>query len=338
MNDVVKFERAPSNDRICLIPFDKIELSTGRRYLVKDLIPRVGLTVVWGEPKSGKSFWTFDCVMHVALGWEYRGRRVQQGPVVYCAFEGASGFEARIEAFRLERLDGHDGHVPFYLQPVTLNLVREHEALIKVVRNTLGDKPAVVVLDTLNRSMPGSESSDADMTAYIQAASAIREAFDCAVVIVHHCGHDKNRMRGHSALMGALDAEIAVKRESDGSFIASVEAMKDGPTGAQIRCRLAPLTVGQDEDKDEITSCVVNPCEAPTARLEPKLTANQKTMFALLHDAGSRGLLTEEWDAKAKEAGIGERRRADRTDARTSLKAKGLVREFANRWTVNHGT
>src|SRR5215218_3545029 len=91
--------KAPER-RIHLIPFEDIKLSPHRRDLVKGIIPRVGLTVLWGPPKCGKSFWMFDCMMHVALGWEYRGRRVHQGPVVYCAFEGQSGIEARVEAFR----------------------------------------------------------------------------------------------------------------------------------------------------------------------------------------------------------------------------------------------
>src|SRR5262245_48961512 len=81
---------------IQLIPFDEIRLGVRRHDLVKGLIPRVGLTVIWGPPKCGKSFWTFDLMMHVGLGWKYRGRRVQQGPVVYCAFEGQTGFEARV--------------------------------------------------------------------------------------------------------------------------------------------------------------------------------------------------------------------------------------------------
>src|SRR5271169_5958977 len=81
--------------RFKLVPFNEIALGRERRYLVKGLIPNPGLSVIWGPPKSGKSFWTFDLVMHVALGWEYRGRKVQQGNVVYCAFEGAEGFKPR---------------------------------------------------------------------------------------------------------------------------------------------------------------------------------------------------------------------------------------------------
>src|SRR5262249_50771799 len=86
--------------RIKLVPFSEIALGNERRYLVKGLIPTPGLSVIWGPPKSGKSFWTFDLVMHVALGWEYRRRPVHQGPVVYCCFEGQSGIKARVEPFR----------------------------------------------------------------------------------------------------------------------------------------------------------------------------------------------------------------------------------------------
>jgi hypothetical protein len=100
--------------RIKLVAFDDIKLGTQRRYLVKGLIPRVGITIVWGPPKCGKSFWAFDLVMHVALDWPYRNRRVDPGAVVYCAFEGQSGIEARKEAFSQRFLSEDHDPVPFY--------------------------------------------------------------------------------------------------------------------------------------------------------------------------------------------------------------------------------
>src|SRR5215510_14219600 len=146
--------------RIRLVPFSEIALGNDRRYLVKGLIPTPGLSVIWGPPKSGKSFWTFDLVMHVALGWDYRGRRVHQGSVVYCCFEGQSGIKARVEAFRQRLLSDQSQEVPFFLQPMTLDLVSDHDELIEAVRATLrSTTPVAVVLDTLNRSLVGSESS-----------------------------------------------------------------------------------------------------------------------------------------------------------------------------------
>jgi len=100
--------------------------------------------------------------------------------------------------------------VPFYLEPVPLDLVRDHRALIAAIRRQLGDdKPVAVVLDTLNRSIRGSESSDEDMTAYVNAADAIRTAFECAVIVVHHCGIDGTRPRGHTSLTGTCAAQLA---------------------------------------------------------------------------------------------------------------------------------
>ena len=72
-------EVPPKHSRLALVSFDQIQVGTSRAYLVKGLIPSNGLSIVWGPPKCGKSFWTFDLAMHVALGREYRGRRVQQG-------------------------------------------------------------------------------------------------------------------------------------------------------------------------------------------------------------------------------------------------------------------
>ncbi len=53
--------------------------------------------------RSGHS----NSVMHVALGRQYRGRRVRMGPVVYCALEGARGFKRRVAAFRKEKVQAN---------------------------------------------------------------------------------------------------------------------------------------------------------------------------------------------------------------------------------------
>ncbi len=248
--------------RIYLVPLDDIKLGAERRYLIKGLIPRTGLVVVWGPPKSGKSFKIFDMLMHVALNRRYRGRRVHSGTVVYCAFEGQTGIEARWAAFRKKFFANNHEPVPFYLEPVTLDLVKDAPELIRVIRNTLGDvKPVVIVLDTLNRSLRGSESSDEDMSAYIRAADSLREAFDCAVIIVHHCGIDGTRPRGHTSLTGAADAQLSVSRDAAGNIVMTVEYMKDGAMGDTIVSRLESVEVGTDDDGDPITSCVVVPSE-----------------------------------------------------------------------------
>src|SRR5262249_48764933 len=131
-----------------LIRFHEIRARDIKPYLVKGLIPRIGLTVIWGPPKCGKSFWTFDLMMHVALGREYRGRRVRQGPVVYIALEGLDGVQRRAEAFRQRNLaEDHTEGVPFFLIGSRLDLAEDHCVLIECIKSQIGEiLPVAVVI------------------------------------------------------------------------------------------------------------------------------------------------------------------------------------------------
>lgn len=165
---------------IRVLPFDKIELSTDPAFIVKGLVPREGLTVIWGPPKCGKSFVTFDMVMHVALGWEYRGRRVVRGPVVYVACEGATGLRATVaqsESYRrlreaeferlLDLLWGCNESqrrfliaVAYYLRRSgQFEITRDQAGLWIAVADVIGVNPSVIIQKDgqhwLCRQMPG---------------------------------------------------------------------------------------------------------------------------------------------------------------------------------------
>jgi AAA domain len=248
-----------SKPRFPLIVFDDVLMSTTSFHLVKDLIPREGLVVIWGPPKCGKSFWTLDVFMHIACGWEYRGLRVKSGAIVYCVLEGQKGFTRRIAAFR-KKYPASKG-APFYLMFTPLNLIVDVKALIASIRAQLPKDvdPGAVVIDTLNRILVGSENKDEDMAAYVRAADAVHAAFHCVVAVVHHCGHDERRLRGHSSLIGAADTEISIKRDAANNLVTTLERSKDGETGLEIISRLVRVNLGNDDDGDPITSCVLEP-------------------------------------------------------------------------------
>jgi hypothetical protein len=277
--------------RFKLIPYQDITLGTAPAYLVKGLIPRVGLVVVWGPPKCGKSFLVFDLMMHVALGWQYRDRRTKQGAVVYCALEGGEGFRARMEAFRVHHGLPQRQDVPFFLVAMPINLSKDAEALAVDIAASLGDtRPASITIDTLNRSLAGSEKDDKDMALYIQAADLLRERFACVVVIIHHCGIDPSRPRGHTSLTGAADAQLSVKRDPANNIELEVEWMKDGPQGERLLHRLEPIDVGTDDDGEAITSCIVQEVDPAaalpgTTKRGPRLSGAAKTAMRALETA-----------------------------------------------------
>ena len=68
-------------DDICDMDFPEPE------YLVEGLIPKVGLGVIAGNPKAGKSFFALQLACCVATGKPFLGREVQQGSVLYLALE-----------------------------------------------------------------------------------------------------------------------------------------------------------------------------------------------------------------------------------------------------------
>jgi hypothetical protein len=257
--------------------FRDIKLDTAPAYIVDQMLPRVGVVVVWGKPKSGKTFWTFDLEMHIALGWDYRDRRVEQGTVLHIACEGVSGLGARREAWRLHHTHNKEPNeieyidaAPFYLcKNTALDLIKEADKVIADIDAQFGDQPIrVITVDTLNRSLKGSESKDEDMAAYLSAAILIAEKFQCLVIIIHHCGHGEDRPRGHSSLLGNTDALIEIKKDGAGIVCSKVEEMRDGPLGAVTRSLLQVIEVTRDDNGNPITSCVIVEADPgnPTAR------------------------------------------------------------------------
>ena len=127
------------------------------------------------------------------------------------------------------------------------------------------------------------------MAAYIRAADAIRAAFNCLVLIVHHCGHNDSRPRGHSSLIAAVDAQIAVSRDAADNIIAKLELSKDGEIGLTLASRLKVVDIGVDQDGDPITSCVVEAVEGLMASEAGKRGKKQpkphQAMLRALHRA-----------------------------------------------------
>ncbi len=285
--------RAPGDveRRFKLKRFRDIELPSDGIWLIKNLIPRESLVVVYGAPKCGKSFLVFDLVMHVALGRPYRDKPVIQGAVVYVAAEGAQGLRARAEAFRREKMTGDTADPPFYLLTGKISFASDVDHIIAAIREQTVDGGCdVIVLDTLNRVIEGSENDVADMGEFIGAADRIREAFDCTVIVIHHCGIERNRPRGHTSLSGAADAQIRVERDGADQIVATVEWMKDGPEGEIVISVLKPVEIGTDNEGEPLTSCIVIPAEGGSEPVHrrARLSTAQELALRQLHDAVNR--------------------------------------------------
>jgi hypothetical protein len=163
-------------------------------------------------------------------------------------------------------------------------------------------------------------------------------------VAIERAGLVKRRLAGISQHHGIAELPLAVLsgsidlchgRSGVDGILECAKRLTDGAEGERVSFAIESVELDQDPITGDVTSApVLRPTEAPkaTAR-EPELSKNAKTMFALLQSAGS--LSTEEWNERARDAGIGVKRRADLVDIRLKLKSKHLVREYNDQWSAS---
>src|SRR6185437_13276494 len=78
---------------------EMLEPDLNKSALVKGVLDRGTLALVYGEPSCGKTFLTLDMVLHIAMGRAWFGHRVRKGRVVYVAAEAGKSIQNRVAAF-----------------------------------------------------------------------------------------------------------------------------------------------------------------------------------------------------------------------------------------------
>lgn len=266
--------------------FDDIEPSLVDAYLVKGLLSSGAMSVIYGPSNSGKTFFALDLAYHIAIGAPWRGRRVVQASVLYLAAEGGTGVLNRISA--LKRRHGVCD-VPMAVKRAGMDLLHDQADLQHIAELSAQVKarnpqaPLLIVIDTLSRIMAGGdENSAADMTALIRNVDGIRELTGAHIVLVHHTGKDTAKgARGHSSLRAATDTEIEVANDN-GARAAMVTKQRDYQGGETFAFNLESISLGFDQDGDEVTSCVVvetDETEFKEQRAIQKVTGAQKLVL-----------------------------------------------------------
>lgn len=286
-------------------------------WIVKGLVPKAELLVLFGESGAGKSFIALDLFAAVARGVPWRGLRVRPQRVVYVAAEGAGGFRNRLVAYAQQN-GGAPGLRVIHAAP---NLLQRDEAVEvhKAIASAGGAD--VVVIDTLAQTTPGAnENAAEDMGKALSHCKGISRALGGAlVVLVHHAGKDTSKgARGWSGLKAAADAEIEVIKTAAGRVMRTSK-QKDGEDGQQWGFELTEVPIGLDDDGDVITSCVVG--EAPVPAVHSAIAGRKLGAVQALVDAVVQEM------AVAQSAGIERDAVVDETAARMPAPTSGSMRD-----------
>jgi hypothetical protein len=330
-------------------PFKTFDEMSGeeivKRWLIKGIMAR-GESSAWIAPPGGmKSALMAQASICVAAGLDWNGYRSKEtAGVVYFALERADLVRRRLRAHGArQNLKG----LPIAVVSSTIDLTKPDAAkrVVRTIRDAeaaLGVPVGLIIIDTFAKLIAaggGDENSAKDQGLVFANVQRVKNVTDTHVAMVGHTGKDETKgMRGSNASLGDVDLMVTIS--GDMVRTATVIKANDAPEGPLFSFKSEVHEFGHDEDGDPITVNIVSldqPDTMEATAREPKLTPNQKTLFGMLHAAGSRGLSLEDWNAQAREAGIGVKRKADLNDIRGALLSKGLVHQYCDRWKVRHG-
>lgn len=331
-------------------PFKTFEEMSGetaaKNWLIKGVLAR-GETSAWIAPPGGmKSALLAQASICVAGGLDWQGKRNKGAAgVVYFALERADLVEKRIKAHCL-RLGLKS--LPIAVVAVTFDLIKPDSVkrvitTIREAETVFGTGAGLVIFDTFAKLIAaggGDENQAKDQGAVFANVQRIKNASGAHVAIIGHTGKDVQKgARGSNAILG--DVDIMVEISGDLVRTATVTKANDMPEGPLFSFKSDLHEFGIDEDGDPITVNVVSDDEvsvqAPPKNSSQKLSPNAKTAFGMLHDAGTAGLAQADWNEQLREAGIGAKRPAALNDIRRELKSRGLIRQYGDRWSVQHG-
>jgi hypothetical protein len=329
--------------------FDDCGKTALRRWIQKGIIARNETSAWIAPPGAGKSALLTEISVHCAAQIDWRGHRAKEAcGVVVFALERADLFKRRLDAYR--QRDGLHG-LPIAVADVVIDLLNPNcvETIVATVldaERNFGRGVGFIVFDTYAKGIAANGGDEDKAKDQNRAAANLRSVHsrlenNVHIALVGHTGKDESRgARGSNAHVG--DVDVMVQINGDAVKVAQVIKGNDQPERVVAEFKMEVYETGRDEDGEPVTTSIVS-VERVEGSAEPrgkskkdKLTANQKTLFGMLHAAGAAGLTLEEWNAQAREAGIGVKRKADLNDIRSALLAKGLVLNYGDRWTVNH--
>jgi AAA domain len=271
-----------ANDPIAPIPKPALKLSFGYDTLtpqplgtvVAGILHAGSVTLIYGPPKSGKSFLVTDLALSIAAAERaWMGHEiVRPGPVLVVACEGHAGYWKRVVAAAQDRGWTEETFPQgFILATGRPTLIRAAErgltfapdpsSILQALATAKqkGLKPVAIFIDTVFRSVgAGNVNASPDMNAYLDAVGTLTDQ-GYAVGLVHHEIKSGGTPAGSVSLIGGSDDIIHVWRESDTSEqrFWQVEMAKDDAETPPRAFTLAGIPIGLDPDGRPASSCVI---------------------------------------------------------------------------------
>ncbi len=242
-------EAGASAPELQFVLYANLAASSSKSWLVHNMLGAGEMSAFYGPPGCGKGVIIEDMALHIAAGLDWHGRAVSHGAVLYVALERKKLVERRAIAFR-EKHGLQDlpfaiaGGVHDFRQPETAHRIA---FICRQVKKAVGQPVVLIIIDTVSRALcGGDENSPKDMGALVMTAGLLQQECPKAHVLwVHHIPHDSDRLRGHGALLGAVDTSVSVS--SSGTVrTAKVVKANDSEEGESVAFTIESVVIAPD--------------------------------------------------------------------------------------------
>lgn len=256
----------------CIRASELIDGLVAEEQLVEGLLGARALSMLYGDSNSGKTFLAIDLACAVAQGTNWMGRSTVGGLVIYLASEAPGSVALRLHAYQKWFGVSLDNLI-IVRSPITLfddgADVAAVTAMVRQEELKSGKQCRLIIGDTLARLGAGAnENSGAEMGTVIANADKLKSALGVHVMLIHHSGKDAGRgARGWSGVRAAMDTEIEVLGPGDErhkTHVARITKQRDiGGKGQRIGFALRVVDLGTGQWEKPVTTCIVEPAEAP---------------------------------------------------------------------------
>jgi hypothetical protein len=277
------------------IPLDYYEdfgKAVAKKAIIKGVIFKGERSSWIGPPGSGKSALLTNIMIHVAGGGDWRGYRSKERVgVVYFALERSQLVKRRLMAHRSQEINPPT--LPIAVASKAINLLSPDcvTTIVETVRTAethFGCPVGMIIIDTFNKGIAmggGDEDKARDQNIAAANLQQVQNALtDIHVALIGHTGKDESRgARGSNAHLGDVDMMVQIS-VADSARTATITKINDGMEGVLTQFKLKPVTLGQDEDGDPITTAIVDDelLDGEKEKSRAKLSNTQRRAMELL--------------------------------------------------------
>jgi hypothetical protein len=307
-------------------------------WLVDQLLPSAGFSLLAGKPKAGKSTLARCLALAVARGEAFLGRATTKGPVIYLALE-----EKRAEIRKHFREMGANGDDEIYIFAATA----PSDAMARIRAEADEKRPALIIIDPLFRLTRVKDGNDyAQVTQALEPLLALARENGGHVLCAHHLGKGEraggDAILGSTAIFAAVDTALLLRRLEHYRTISSIQRYGEDLDETVIRFETTTRTITlgalkEQEDEQRICHAILDyldTCEREEARqeapTEPEITAAVEGWNKLKRSA-LRSLVQEKRVDRIGKGARGDPFRYALPDSRLLVRDISDVQAYENR-------